>query len=171
MLKQLNVRPSARRTTQLRRGRGRGLLRSIATSRRGAISLWLTVLLTLCASPSAGRSWLQPAAIDSLEATVDSLATAVDSLSVLAETRGDTIVDLTWLVEDLGAQALRDSTRWAAQVDTVSNRAAYWEGRAGLEDGRRLAPVWAALGSKTAIFIYGLFSGILTAIQVMHAVD
>lgn len=88
----------------------------------------------------------------------------------LAEARSDTIAAIQWLLEDEREKALDQLAIAEDKTDSLTIELA-WCNRSLAEQPDPPNPIWSALGSRPAVFIYGLVGGCVLAVQVMHAVD
>jgi len=93
----------------------------------------------------------------------------VDSLLAAYSCRelADTVLDLTWLVEDLQADRLRVQAMHVAALDTASRRIAYLEGSADRKDTHWLIASWEAIDQ----WVFSFISVVLTLLAVDIGVD
>jgi hypothetical protein len=115
----------------------------------------------LLASLACSTAWAQPSQRPE-NAEVDSLLAAHDP-PALAEM----VLDLTWLVEDLQADNLRQAAMHRAEVDTARYRIAYLEGSADRKETHWLIASWEAIDQ----WVFSFISVVLTLLAVDIGVD
>jgi hypothetical protein len=90
----------------------------------------------------------------------------------LIAAQADTIRALQWLLEDERTEHGLALSYCEERADSLQIDLRWTQRLLDREpDAQPGSPVWAALGSRTAVFCYGFLAGVYTTVQVMHAVD